>query len=77
MRSSFQKLVGQCKPFIGSSSPMTAREIDLAKSREYAKGAQREREEILRIIWGAVESASSVQQEAMARSIFYRIEARK
>jgi len=76
MKTSFQKLVGQCKPFVGKSSPMTAREIDLVKSAEYAKGAKREREEILRMIWDAVDTASSEQQRAMAEAIFYRIECR-
>lgn len=74
MKTSFQKLVAQCKPFVGKSSPMTDREIDIVKSAEYAKGAQREREEILRIIWDAVETAPSAPQEEMARTLFYRIE---
>ena len=76
MSATFQKLVSQCKPFVGSSSPMTAREIDLVKAKEYGKGSKREREEILRLVWDAVETASSEQQEAMAKSIFYRIESR-
>jgi len=76
MKTSFQKIVGQCKPFVGRSSPMTDREIDLIKSVEYVKGAKREREEILRMIWDAVETASSEQQRAMAEAIFYRVDAR-
>jgi len=76
MKTSFQKLVGQCRPFVGKSSPMTDREIDIIKSTEYAKGARREREEILRMIWDYVETASSEQQRAMAQSIFYRIESK-
>jgi len=76
MKTSFQKLVGQCMPFVGKSSPMTDREINIIKSTEYEKGAQREREEILRLIWDAVETASSEQQQAMAEAIFYRVDAR-
>jgi hypothetical protein len=76
VKTSFQKLVGQCKPFVGKSSPMTDREIDIIKSAESAKGAKREREEILRIIWDAVETASNEQQECIAKALFYRIESR-
>lgn len=55
---------------------MTDREIDIIKSAESAKGAKREREEILRIIWDAVETASNEQQECIAKALFYRIESR-
>jgi hypothetical protein len=75
MKASFKRLVGQCNPL--SNQPITAREIDLIKSAEYAKGAKREREEILRMIWDAVESATCSSQEAMAKAIFYRVEDRK
>ena len=74
--STFQRLVRQCQPFVGKSSPMTEREMDIIKSKEYAKGARRERDEILRMVWDAVETAGSPQQEAMAKAIFYRIENR-